>query len=85
MAHAALKSDGLTVHVLEVGPTELDHDTADLGLDIAIVARRRHVDVGFKGIGVRGLEILELGGPGKRAHDIGVHAILAPTRWPRHG
>lgn len=26
-----LKSDGLTVHVLEIRPTELDHDAANLG------------------------------------------------------
>lgn len=48
------------VHVLEIGPTELDHDTTNLGLDIAIVARRRHVDVSLEGVGVRSLKILEL-------------------------
>lgn len=66
LAHTALKSDGLTVHVLEVGSTELDHDTANLGLDIAIVTRRRRMDVSLEGLGIRGLEILELI-EGKRA------------------
>ncbi len=72
------RGDGLAVHVLKVGTAELNDNAADFLLDVAIVARRRHVDVGLKRLGIGILEVLERSGPSKRANDIDVDAVLAP-------
>lgn len=78
LAHAALESDGLTVHVLKIGAAKLNDHAADLLLDVAVVASRRHVDVGLERLGISILEVLERGSPGKRAHDVDVDAIGTP-------
>ena len=77
-AHAALQCYGLTGHELEVGRCELNAWATDLGLNIAVVAHRRHVNVRLERIGVSFSEILELCSPGERADNVHIDVIGTP-------
>ena len=44
---------------VKVGTAELNDHAADFLLDVAVVACRRHVDVGLERLGISILEVLE--------------------------
>ena len=77
-SHAALQRQGLAGHILEVGHSQLDADTADLRLSVAVVAHGGHLDVGLESVGVGVPELLELGRPCQRADHVDVDAVFAP-------
>ena len=77
-AHAALKGNGLAVHVLEVGVSELNANSADLGFGIAEVTCGRHLYVSLECLGICLFEVLELCGPSERTYYVGVDAVLCP-------
>ena len=63
LAHAAFQRQGLAGHILEIRHGQLDADTADLRLSVAVVAHGRHLDVGLESVRVGVPELLELGRP----------------------
>ena len=76
--HATFQRDGLAGHELEVRRCELNAGATDLGLDVTIVAHRRHVDVRFERIGVSLSKVFELCSPSERADNIHIDVICAP-------
>ena len=78
LAHAAFQRQGLAGHILEIRHGQLDADTADLRLSVAVVAHGGHLDVGLESVGVGVPELLELGRPCQRADNVDVDAVLAP-------
>ena len=78
LAHAAFQRQGLAGHILEIRHGQLDADTANLRLSVAVVAYGGHLDVGLESVRVGVPELLELGRPGQRADHVDVDAVLAP-------
>ena len=78
LAHAAFQRQGLAGHILEIRHGQLDADTANLRLSVAVVAHGRHLDVGLESVRVGVPELLELGRPCQRADHVDVDAVLAP-------